>query len=221
MNWTTIGTIIAIILTLMVYSYLIGDNFLFRLAEHILVGVSVGWIFLQVLFSVLLPALNGLQRDFVGGNLSTGTILLYLVPVILGIILLFRPLRGAKPLTNMVMALIIGTVAALSLAGAVAGTLVPQIGATVIDLRTQTDAGALIGTVLMILGTLLALWYFNFTVRKPQTQAVVRPNGVGAITQLLGRWSLMLAFGAVFGMVFLTYFAALVDRVLFLIRPGL
>jgi hypothetical protein len=222
MNWTTIGTIIAIILTVMVYSYLVGDSFIFRLAEHILVGVSVGWIFLQVLFSVLLPAFNSLQREVTGGSLSTGTLLAYLVPIILGVILLFRPLRAAKPLTNLVMALVVGTVAALSLAGAVTGTIIPQVGATVIDLRKQTDIGALVGTILMILGTLLALWYFNFTVRKPQNgQTAVRTNSFAAISQLLGRWSLMLAFGAVFGMVFLTYFAALVDRILFLLRPGL
>jgi hypothetical protein len=222
MNWTTIGTIIALVLTVMVYSYLIGDSFIFRLAEHILVGVSIGWIFLQVLFSVLLPAFNSLQREITGGSLTTGTLLAYLVPIILGVILLFRPLRAAKPLTNLVMALVVGTVAALTLAGAVAGTIVPQVGATIIDLRKQTDPAGLIGTILMILGTFLALWYFNFTVRKPQNEQVaVRANNIGAVTQLLGRWSLMLAFGAVFGAVFLTYFAALVDRVLFLLRPGL
>jgi hypothetical protein len=38
----TVGTIVAIVLTLFVFSYLLGDNILYRLAEHIFVGVAVG-----------------------------------------------------------------------------------------------------------------------------------------------------------------------------------
>ena len=37
------GTWVAVILTLFVFSYLLGDNALYRLAEHIFVGVAVGY----------------------------------------------------------------------------------------------------------------------------------------------------------------------------------
>lgn len=220
MDWSALGTIVAILLTLMVYSYLVGDNPIFKLAEHILVGVSVGWIFVQVLYNVLIPAISTIQTEATSGTFSLGTLLTYLIPVLLGVVMLFRPIRAAKPLTNLVMAVVIGTVSALSLAGAVAGTIVPQVGANIVNLSKTNGVSDLIGTILLVLGTFLALWYFKFVVSKPalEKEGMIQSNP-SAVVQLLGRWSIMLAFGAVFGTVFLTYFAALVDRLVFLLHP--
>jgi hypothetical protein len=198
----------------MVYTYLIGDNFVFRLAEHILVGVSVGWATIQVVFNLIIPAIERV-RDARG----VSDYIAYLVPIILGAVFLFRPLRAARPATNLVMAVVIGTVSALALAGAVAGTLLPQIGATMLPLN-QGSVTDIIGGVFLVAGTLLSLWYFQFTVRKSaQTQTGAAATGaISRNARLLGRWSIMLAFGAVFASVFLTYFAALLDRILFLLK---
>ena len=38
MNAELIGTWLATLLTIIVYTYLLGDNFLYRLAEHLFVG---------------------------------------------------------------------------------------------------------------------------------------------------------------------------------------
>lgn len=210
----TIGVVLAVILTIMVYTYLIGDNIAFRLAEHILVGVSVGWATVQVVFNLIIPAIERI-RD--ARNVSD--YIAYLIPFILGVIFLFRPLRGARPLTNLIIALVIGTVSALALAGAIAGTLLPQIGATMLPL-TQGSVTDIIGGIFLVAGTVLSLWYFQFTVRKsPQAQAGAGSTGaLSRNARLLGRWTIMLAFGAVFASVFLTYFAALLDRVLFLLK---
>ncbi len=217
MNWDQIGTIIAVILTIMVYTYLIGDNVIFRLAEHILVGVSVGWAFIQILYNLLYPAWETISNGFQGG--LRGQALALLIALVLGVVMLTRPLRATRPLTNLVMALVIGTVAALSLAGALAGTLLPQIGASLLPL----NEGDIFGRVVLLIGTLVSLWYFQFTVFKSQrsTTETAGNQTLGMVSdrvRLLGRWSIMLAFGAVFASVFLTYFAALVDRLLFLIN---
>lgn len=214
MDWNFVGAIVALVLTVMVYSYLIGDNFIFRLAEHILVGVSVGFAFIQVLFGLIVPALNNIVQNATNVRLE---FFIYLIPVVLGILLLARPVRAARPLTNLVMALVIGTVSALALAGALAGTLLPQLGASMSPL----NSGDVVGKIVLLLGTLLALWYFQFTFfqRRPEVQ----PTGLVMLNERirrLGRWSIMLAFGAIFASVFLTYFAALVDRLLFVITFG-
>ena len=135
--------------------------------------------------------------------------------------MLLRPLRAARPITNLIMALVVGTVAALALAGAISGTLLPQVGATMLPL----NSGDIVGRVVLILGTILALWYFQFTVFRvnpsDETSAStqeVTATGISSRIRLVGRWAIMLAFGAVFASVFLTYFAALVDRLLFLIN---
>lgn len=221
MDLNSVGTIVAVVLTVMVFSYLLGDNPIFRLAEHILIGVSVGWAVLQIFFNLLVPAFN-----YVINNSRTGGLdwWLYLVPLVLGLLLLLRPIRGAKPVTNLIMALVIGTVAALGLGGAISGTLLPQVGATMLPL----NSGDVVGRVVLLLGTILALWYFQFTIFRiepgygdPQNLVQtpdVAPSGALGRVRMVGRWSIMLAFGAVFASVFLTYFAALVDRLLFLIN---
>ncbi len=217
MDWSLIGTIIAVVLTVMVYTYLVGDNPIFRVAEHILVGVSVGWAILQVFYNLLLPSINAALEGARNG--VTGEIIALLIPLGLGLILLLRSLRAFKSLTNLAMALVIGTVAALSLAGALSGTLLPQVGASFLPL----GEGDIIGRVVLLIGTIVSLWYFQFTVFKsPQLEGEAKAGGALAMVsdrvRIFGRWSIMLAFGAVFASVFLTYFAALIDRVLFLIN---
>jgi hypothetical protein len=43
------------VFTLMIFSYVIGDNFLFRLALYIFTGVSAGYIASVAWWQVLLP----------------------------------------------------------------------------------------------------------------------------------------------------------------------
>jgi len=47
------GTLVAAILTLFVFSYLLGDNVLYRLAEHLFVGATVGYITVVVFHTVI------------------------------------------------------------------------------------------------------------------------------------------------------------------------
>jgi len=225
MDWAALGTVLAVVLTVMIYSYLIGDNVVFRVAEHLLVGVSIGWAVLQITFGLIVPVFNSLQRETSSGKASLGTVLSFAIPLGLGVLLLLRPSKAGRQVTNLIVALVIGTVAALALVGAVAGTLIPQVGATIVNLRGSDGASGadIIGNVVLVAGALLSLAYFQFTLRKrPEDTANVqttRPD-VGIITRTMGRWSIMLAFGAVFGAVFLTYFAALVDRLIFLLKLG-
>lgn len=215
MEWNTIGAILALLLTLMIFSYLLGENVLFRVAEHILVGVSVGWAILQILYGLLLPSLNRLQTSATDGRY--GELMATLIPLLLGLLLLTRPLRGTRVFTNPIMALVVGTVATLSLAGALSGTLIPQIGATMLPL----GEGDIFGRIVLLITTLVSLWYFQFTIAKSPRQEGQPLRGVQLLSsrvRLFGRWTIMLAFGAVFASVFLTYFAALVDRLLFLIN---
>ena len=202
----------------MVYSYLIGDNPLFRLAEHILVGVSVGYATVTIVFSVLIPAVRNVRDEVTAGN--TPLAVVYMIPILAGIILLFRPLRAARPFTNLVVALVIGVTAALALGGTIAGTLLPQIGATMLPIGQSGDAFAIVGNVVLVLCTVLTLWYFQFTLRKSKAKTASTRSNLPQTARLAGRWTLMLALGAVFASVFITYLAALIDRVSFLLRLG-
>lgn len=226
MDFTFIGSIVALILTLMVYSYLIGDNPLFRIAEHLLVGVSVGFTTVTIIFNVIVPAVNRVRSAASEGN--GVVVILYIVPLIAGIVLIFRPFRAARPVTNLVMALVIGVISALTLGGTLAGTLIPQVGATMLPLGNNNNGGTtvdiftIVGNALLVICTLVTLWYFQFFLRKNDKEPATtnRTSVLMQRARQLGRYTIMLALGAVFASVFLTYIAALIDRFSFFIKFG-
>ncbi len=115
--------VFAVILTLMVLSRIIGDNPLFRIAQYLFVGISLGLAFVVAYHQVLRPAISGV----VGGQ--PDALMLYGLPLILSVLLLSRITRRQEWswLANIPLALVFGVGAALAVGGAVAGTLAPQI----------------------------------------------------------------------------------------------
>jgi len=55
-----ISAIIGFILTLMIFSYLLGDNPLFRIAVYLFIGVSSGYAAVVVWYYVLIPKFSPL-----------------------------------------------------------------------------------------------------------------------------------------------------------------
>jgi hypothetical protein len=83
-----IGLWAGFILTLMVFSYLLGDNFLYRLAVYIFVGLAAGYVTMVTVESVILPWVRGtLYSGDVGTQVIGG------LPLLLGFLLLFKSLR--------------------------------------------------------------------------------------------------------------------------------
>ena len=56
-----ISGIIGLIFTLLIFSYLIGDNPLFRMAVYIFIGAASGYAAVVICYSVLLPKLRLLR----------------------------------------------------------------------------------------------------------------------------------------------------------------
>ena len=57
MSIEIISALVGFLLTLMVFSYLIGDNPLFRIAVYLFIGVSSGYAATVIVHYVLLPGL--------------------------------------------------------------------------------------------------------------------------------------------------------------------
>src|SRR5512136_293546 len=81
----TLGMLVGLLLTLFIFSYILGDNALFRIAIHIFVGVTTGYVAMAVTNSVIIPQLILPLRD---GNL--GDLLIRLIPLVLSGLLLFK-----------------------------------------------------------------------------------------------------------------------------------
>ncbi len=208
MDLQLIGTVVAVILTLMVYSYLIGDNPLYRLAQNIFVGVSVGYITLVVIYNVIMP--------FVGRTLQDRLWLdrvLPLLALLLGLLLWFKVARPRNVFSNAVLAIIVTTAAALGLGGTLVGTLLPQMQATMLPL--SGDLYTIVGNIVIIGGVIVSLGYFYFTAKPDGTR-----TATAGYVATAGRWFMMVAFGTLFGFAVTSFFALLADRIRFLISPG-
>ena len=90
MTMELLGGIVGMLLTVLILSYIIGDNPLYRLALHVLVGASVGYAVAVALVTVLVRA--------VAPALQGGTAAQYgvLVPALLGLLLAVERLAGPR-----------------------------------------------------------------------------------------------------------------------------
>ena len=115
-----ISGFIGLVLTLLIFSYLIGDNPLFRSAVYIFIGTSSGYAAVIFWYDVLLPKLSVLRAD------NPSQFVLGLIPFLFGATLLAKPFPRIAWLGSFAMALLVGVGAATALSGAVIGTLIPQ-----------------------------------------------------------------------------------------------
>jgi hypothetical protein len=209
MDLNVIGGIVAGLLTVMVFSYLLGANPLWRIAQSLLVGVSVGYVTLVVLTQVIAPQVARIVRPEAG--IAGSDQLLAAVPVAFGLMLLMRlAFPGAWP-ASFGLNLVVVVGASLALGGALAGAIVPQSLDTIRRLDFANPY-ALVGNIVLVAGVVCALTYFAFGARpNGERHAPIRTISVA------GRWVLVIAFGAILGSLATTFYAALIERLDFLV----
>ena len=213
-----IWTLVGFFLTLMIFSYIFGDNPLFRAATYLFVGVAAGYTAVLVLDQVLLPKL---LMPLLQGTLNAR--LLILVPLLLSLLLLGKLTKRLSNLGNVSMAYIVGAGAAVAIGGAVMGTLFTQVQATAapFNLKQVAAAGGTLGTVmegvLVLIGTIATLAYFHFSTRAGVTQPG-RRSGVMQAVSGVGQVFISITLGAVYAGVLLAALSALVERILFIIQ---
>lgn len=212
------GLMIGFLLTLMVLSYIIGDNFLFRLAMAIFVGVASGYAAILVIYNVL-------WYQLIVPLLTNPTVNLQLtVPtVLLGIWLLTKGSSRLARFGNPVLAFLVGVGAATAVGGAIFGTMLPQVDASTNLLNLQyaaSDGTGLVGWFLkglvILIGTLVTLAYFHFGIRSQEEGSL--PQRHPLIENFLvpaGRAFIAVTFGVLFVGVYSAALSALIDRVRF------
>ena len=217
MNLTDlVGAILGFVLTLMVVSYVIKDNALFRLAVHIFIGVAAGYATVLVIYNVLwyqllVPLLNNPLK-----HLS-----LVAPPLLMGIWLLTKASPRLSRVGSPVVAFLVGVGAATAISGAISGTLFPQVGATInlFDLGATGLSGSkllgwVVNALLILIGTITSLAYFHFGVRSRGDQTAQRPLWIEILSQI-GQVFIAVAFGTLFAGAYAAALAALVERISF------
>lgn len=197
MNNELIGLAVGFLLTLFVYSYIWGDNPLYRLAVHILVGISAAYAAIVVVRQIVLPFYAQLQVNPNNLELVSG-----LVPFVLGLLLVLKRLPRLAWLGTPTIALLIGVGAAVALLGALQGTLLPQV--------TAVSASTPLLSLAVAVLTAFTLLSFTFRATPTPGRPWKRPWW-----QQIGQGLLMITFGALFASVLNTSFVLLIERLSF------
>lgn len=204
------------ILTLLIFSYLLGDNPLYRLALHIFVGVSVAYVCIVAIHGVIMPSL--LPPDAADSDARLPWII-SLVGVLFGVLLLARNVRGLSRLSDVAVAILLGVGVAVALGGAIFGTLTPQIDAAtdpaIPEPAVAPDVLEPAGKVIAVLGTVTGLIVFSYSSRRPVDRPMNRLLNGGA---RIGRWFVLIGFGAAYAGVITASLAFFVDRIQYLIE---
>ena len=217
--WQAVGTWVAVVLSLVVFSYLVGDNPLYRFVEHLFVGASVGYAFALAWHSILAPRLRLLFND-------PGTYWYYAVFFALGLVLLLRSISSVSWLADIPLALLFGVGAALAIGGALVGSLVPQLQAAVLLISpyrlgsSGTAWARALESLILTVGTVSVLLYFHFS----KARKGGAPRVWGAFARFaggIGKWFIMVAFGALFAYAIVARVALLIDRMGFLLGDWL
>jgi len=195
-----IGTWIAATLTIAIFSFLYRDNPLYRLAEHLYVGVSAGfWVIYAWAFDVK-PML--IDR-FVQATGVEKWILI--IPAILGIIMLSRWIPKYGWISRIPISFTVGIGAGLGITASIQGFILPQIQATLLPLTT-------INNIIIVIGFITTLFYFYFSREH---------KGFLGVSSRLGIIFIMVAFGASFGYTVMARISLLIGRVYFLLHDWL
>jgi hypothetical protein len=209
MSIEVISAFIGLILTLMIFSYLIGDNPLFRAAVYLFIGVASGYAATVTVYQVLLPKLNLFQTN------DIDQLLLAIIPLLLGVSLLAKFSPRISWIGNFGMAVLVGVGAAAALGGALIGTLVPQLQASIdaFDVRASGTSPflRLVEGTVMFFGTVLTLASFHFSAGR-LADTTPRRNLLLERIAWIGRIFVAITLGVLFAGVYMAALTAMIER---------
>ena len=210
---TIIGAWVATGLTLFIFSFLYKDNPLFKLAENLYVGVSVGYTIVKTYDTVIVHLIwTPIVKN---GEWAL------LIPVAIGMLMLTRYVPKAAWLSRYAFAFIVGVGSGLAIPRVISSYILKQIEDTVRPLLVMVPGEGLsftwnllnpassLNTIIILIGVSSVLFYFFFSVEH---------TGPGKVVARTGILFLMIAFGAAFGYTVMARMSLLIGRLADLIE---
>jgi len=179
-DWYNIGVWVGAFYTLGFFSLAIRVNPWLRFCESTWVGCVVAYATAVGIQSVLMLGIAPIQA----GQVFT------VIPILLGILLFAQFVPQYRHISKWGVALMIGVGTGLGIRGAVDGMLLKQIEATFISPIVSGDLMSSFNNILIIVMVITTISYFVFSVEF---------KGSSNYLLKLGRYSMMIAFGAGFG----------------------
>ena len=128
--------------------------------------------------------------------------MIYLIPFILGIFMLLRPVPKLGWLARWAIAYIVGMAAGLRFYAYLNSNVLAQIKASAIDFTS--DWGSIINALILFIGTITALIYFFYSTEH---------KGVVGRLSRIGIYFLMIKFGAAFGFAVMARISLLIGSI--------
>jgi len=214
--WGSVG----LLLTVMVLSYLIGDNVLFKFAAHVFIGLTAGYLVVLIINQILVPLM--VEPMIAGSNIER---LWLAIPIVLVALLLLGQLPRFSGVSSLPLAFLAGLTAAIAIGGAVFGTLIPQ-SLVVVEAFDPAQWYAdpsrtwlrILEAVVMLAGVVGTLSYFHFGRKRTPANAIEetqRPRVFEALGKV-GQVFIGITLGAVFAGLFSSALFALIDRIIFI-----
>jgi hypothetical protein len=194
------GVWIAVGLSLFIYTFLYKDNPFFKLAEHIFVGVSVGYLLTITHYEVMVKKLYTPMVH--QGNAWL------VIPTVLGFLMLAHLIPRMTWLSRITFAFVLGMSSGVAIPRIISSFILQQVQGTVKPLVTVSESGwmftlANLNSLLILIGVVSVLFYFFFSIEH--TGAVRRVARVGI-------YFLMVSFGAAFGYTVMARMSLLIGR---------
>lgn len=208
-----LGAWVATGLTLFILTFLYQDNPLFKLAEHLYVGVSVGYAIVKTYDTVVIRLIY--EPMIVQGDWWL------LIPLAIGALMLTRYVPKAAWMSRIAFAFVVGVGSGLAIPRVISSYILKQIEDTVrplVSLATDgnatftysvLDPASNLNAIVLLIGVVSVLFYFFFSVEH---------TGPGKAVARTGIIFLMIAFGAAFGYTVMARMSLLIGRLTDLIE---
>ncbi len=188
---------LAVFLTLCIFSILYKDNPFYKLAEHLVVGVSAGYFAIILYYNSFIPK--------VWVPIVQQHQWYYIVPTVLGILMWTRFSRKRSWISRYPISAYMGIGMGVAIPVAMQALILVPLSATMQPMGFTSLA--LFNNLLVAAGVLCALVYFFFSKEHVGT--------FGALAKI-GIWTLMVGFGAGFGLTVMGRVSLLIERFIFM-----
>ena len=223
-----LGIWIAAFLTLCIFSFLYRDNPFYRFAEHLFIGLSVGYSivitihqgFIPLAWQPLSEGVSALWSSIKGEATSETrealSGLFKIIPIGIGLLFFARLSPRHTWLIRYPIAILIGFTAGAAIPNVLQASIFEQTYGTLTPFAAMQAGslgpGDIVGAILITIGLICTLTYFFFSVEHQ--------GPVGWLSKV-GIAFLMIGFGAAFGNTVMGRVALLIHRVGFLINDWL
>ena len=208
------GIWVAALLTLFIYSFLYQDNPFYRFAEHLFVGISVGYSIVISIHQGFIPlAWKPFYEAVTGGSLGG---LVKLIPIGFGLLFFARLSPRHTWLIRYPIAILIGFGTGVAIPNVLRASIFEQTRGTIEPFAAMhagtLSGGEIFGAILMVIGVICTLTYFFFSLEHR--------GAVGGLSKV-GIAFLMMGFGSAFGNTVMGRVALLIQRADFLLGDWL